>query len=72
MLITPYVRFSVLLDFITTNVEDTLKFKFSAVFNSHTAVADISHGITFSFVLNERIYLRNMLNCSRYGLFFAC
>jgi len=69
MLTSPYARLTVLLDFITTNLGDTSKFKVSTVFNNHTAVTDISQGITFSFVLNDRIYLRNTLNFSRYDLF---
>jgi hypothetical protein len=71
MLTTQYVRLTVLLDFISTNLGDALKFKVATVFNCHTSIANIRHGITFSLVLNDRIYLRNMLDCQRYGLLFA-
>ena len=50
---------------------NTLQYKVATLFNSHTSIADISRGITFSLVLNDGIYLRNILNCPRYGLFFA-
>jgi len=72
MLTTPYVSLTVLLDFIATNLGDALQFKDATVFNSHTAVADRSPGIALSFMLNEGSYLRNILYCPSYGLFFAC
>jgi len=71
MLTTQYARLTVLLDFISTNLGDTLQFKVATVFSIHTSIANISHGITFSLVLNDRMYLRNMLDCPRCGLLFA-
>jgi hypothetical protein len=71
MLTTQYALLIVLLDFIPTNLGDTLQFKVDTVFSIHTSIANISFGITFSLVLHDRIYLRNILDCPRCGLLFV-